>query len=129
MVVGGGKVAQRQAEALEEILGDRIAGGQINAKKGDSVRLKRIPVTLAGHPIPDEDSVAGAQRIVEIERSCEAGRYRFSVPFRRRHRVDRIACARHQPGRPADGLPPALLRMRRGDAGCERGAQPTGRAS
>jgi glycerate-2-kinase len=71
-VVGGGKVAQRQAEALEEILGDRISDGQINAKKGDTVRLKRIPVTLAGHPIPDEDSVAGAQRIVEIEQ--RAGR-------------------------------------------------------
>ena len=72
-VVGGGKVAQRQAEALEEILGDRIAGGQINAKKGDTVRLKRIPVTLAGHPIPDQDSVAGARRIVEIERSARPG--------------------------------------------------------
>ena len=71
-VVGGGKVAQRQAEALEEILGDRISDGQINAKKGDTIRLKRIPVTLAGHPIPDEDSVAGAQRIVEIEQ--RAGR-------------------------------------------------------
>lgn len=69
-VVGGGKVAQRQAEALEEILGDRISDGQINAKKGDSIRLKRIPVTLAGHPIPDEDSVAGAQRIVALERQA-----------------------------------------------------------
>ncbi len=72
-VVGGGKVAQRQAEALEEILGDRITGGQINAKKGDTVRLKRVPVTLAGHPIPDADSVAGARRIVEIERNAKPG--------------------------------------------------------
>lgn len=72
-VVGGGKVAQRQAEALEEILGDRISDGQINAKKGDTIRLKRIPVTLAGHPIPDEDSVRGAQRIVEIERRARRG--------------------------------------------------------
>ena len=69
-VVGGGKVAQRQAEALEAILGDRITGGQINAKKGDTIRLKRIAVTLAGHPIPDEDSVAGSRRIVEIERQA-----------------------------------------------------------
>lgn len=72
-VVGGGKVAQRQAEALEEILGDLITDGQINAKKGDTIRLKRIPVTLAGHPIPDEDSVRGAQRIVEIERRARRG--------------------------------------------------------
>ena len=72
-VVGGGKSAQRMAEALEDILGDRITEGQINAKKGDSVRLKRINVTLAGHPLPDEDSVAGAQRIIEIERKAKKG--------------------------------------------------------
>lgn len=72
-VVGGGKVAQRQAEALEEILGDRISDGQINAKKGDTIRLKRIPVTLAGHPIPDEESVAGARRIVALEQQARRG--------------------------------------------------------
>lgn len=71
-VVGGGKVAQRQAEALEDILGDRITAGQINAKKGDTIRLRRIPVTLAGHPLPDEESVTGARRIVEIERQARA---------------------------------------------------------
>ena len=72
-VVGGGKAAQREAEALESILGDRITGGQINAKKGDSIRLKRINVTLAGHPMPDAESIAGARRIYEIERSTKKG--------------------------------------------------------
>ena len=72
-VIGGGKVAQRQAEALEDLLGDRITEGHIVAKKGDSVRLKRIAVTLAGHPLPDEDSVLGAQRIVEIARKARHG--------------------------------------------------------
>lgn len=72
-VVGGGKSAQRMAEALEDTLGDLISEGQVNAKKGDSVRLKRIHVTLAGHPLPDEDSVAGARRIIEIERKAKKG--------------------------------------------------------
>ncbi len=72
-VVGGGKAAQRMAEAIEHILGDRITDGQVNAKKGDSVRLKRINVTLAGHPIPDADSVAGSQRIYEIEKRAKKG--------------------------------------------------------
>jgi len=72
-VLGGGKAAQRQAQALEDILGDRIAGGHVNAKKGDTVRLKRIGVTLAGHPIPDEDSVEGARKIVEIARRARKG--------------------------------------------------------
>ena len=72
-VVGGGKAAQREAEAVEHVLGDRITEGHINAKKGDTIRLKRIEVTLAGHPIPDEDSVAGARRIFEIEQKARKG--------------------------------------------------------
>ena len=72
-VVGGGKAAQRQAKAIEDVLGDLITEGHINAKKGDSVYLERIEVTLAGHPIPDEDSVAGARRILEIEKKATKG--------------------------------------------------------
>ncbi len=72
-VIGGGKAAQRQAEALEDTLGDLVTEGQVNAKKGDTARLKRIKVTLAGHPIPDEDSVQGAQRIMDIERKARKG--------------------------------------------------------
>ena len=78
-VVGGGKAAQRMAEGLEDVLGDLITAGQINAKKGDSVRLKRIPVTLAGHPLPDQDSVRGSQRIVEIERQARRGDIVFQI--------------------------------------------------
>jgi len=72
-VIGGGKAAQRQAEAVEDVLGDLITDGHLNAKKGDDIRLKRIGVTLAGHPIPDEDGVEGAKRILEIERKAKKG--------------------------------------------------------
>jgi glycerate-2-kinase len=65
-LLGGGKAAQRQAKALEDVLGDLITEGQVNAKKGDRVVLTHAHVTLAGHPNPDEDSVIGAQRIVDI---------------------------------------------------------------
>ncbi len=72
-VTGGGKAAQRQAKAIEDVLGDLITEGHVNAKKGDEVVLKRIEVTLAGHPMPDEDSVAGAKRILEIECKAKKG--------------------------------------------------------
>ena len=72
-VVGGGKAAQRQAEAIEDVLGDLITDGHLNAKKGDEIRLKRIGVTLADHPIPDANSVEGARRILEIERKAKKG--------------------------------------------------------
>jgi len=65
-VVGGGKAVQRQAKAFEDVLGDRITAGHICIKKGEHVELKRIGVTLAGHPLPDRDSVEGASRIYEI---------------------------------------------------------------
>ncbi|MGI6367621.1 MAG: DUF4147 domain-containing protein [Anaerolineae bacterium] len=65
-LIGGGKAAQRQAKALEDVLGDRITAGHVNAKKGDKVVLTHATVSLAGHPEPDEESVRGARRIVEI---------------------------------------------------------------
>ncbi|MFO7697384.1 MAG: DUF4147 domain-containing protein [Anaerolineae bacterium] len=72
-LVGGGKAAQRQAKALEDVLGDLIVEGHVNAKKGDSLVLKHATVSLAGHPNPDEESVIGAQRIMDIERKAKKG--------------------------------------------------------
>jgi len=72
-VVGGGKAVQRQAEALEDILGDLITEGHICIKKGSPVNLKIIGVTLAGHPLPDKDSVAGASRIMKIMEKAGKG--------------------------------------------------------
>jgi len=72
-VVGGGKAAHRMAKAMEDVLGDRITESHINAKKGEPRWCKRIEVTFAGHPIPDEDSVSGAKRILEIEKKAKKG--------------------------------------------------------
>jgi glycerate 2-kinase len=65
-VVGMGKGAFPIAEALESILGDRLFSGLVVVKKGEKRRLKRITITEGGHPIPDENSVAGARKILEI---------------------------------------------------------------
>ncbi len=70
---GGGKAVQRMAQAVEDRLGGLITDGQINAKKGEPRRLTRVPVTFAGHPIPDEDSVAGAQRKHVLEAQVQSG--------------------------------------------------------
>ena len=56
-VVDGTGAPKRRADV--GIMGDRITEGQVNTKKGDDLLCKRIHVTFAGHPIPDEDSVAG----------------------------------------------------------------------
>lgn len=66
LVIGAGKGLQRVAQALEDVLGERLSGGHIIDKKGHPVILKRIEVTLGGHPVPDMDCVRGCQRIVEL---------------------------------------------------------------
>jgi len=78
-LVGGGKAAQRMAHAIEDVLGDLIVDGQLNAKKGEPRLLRRVPLTFAGHPLPDEDSVAGARRIMEIEQKARKGDLVFFV--------------------------------------------------
>jgi glycerate 2-kinase len=66
IVIGGGKASARMGQALEEILGDRIAGGWINTKDGHSVPLKTITVNECGHPVPDERGIYGARRIIDL---------------------------------------------------------------
>ena len=65
-VIGAGKAVQRQALALEDLLGDRLTAGAIIVKKGEGSLLRRIEVTEGTHPVPDEQCVAGAKKMVEI---------------------------------------------------------------
>ncbi|HQG31779.1 MAG TPA: glycerate kinase [Deltaproteobacteria bacterium] len=60
-VLGIGKAAPRMAKALEEILGDRISEGAVITKYGYAEELERVRVIEAGHPVPDEKSVLGAE--------------------------------------------------------------------
>jgi hydroxypyruvate reductase len=65
-VVGGGKAGAPMAQAIEEILGDRITAGLVNVKYGYTAPTRLIELNQAGHPIPDEKGVAGTQRMVEL---------------------------------------------------------------
>lgn len=65
-VFGAGKGVQRVAKAIEEVLGDRLAGGHVIGKHGDEIILEKVGVTLGGHPVPDEYCAVGCQRILEV---------------------------------------------------------------
>lgn len=67
-VVGGGKASGLMAEALEEILGDRLAGGALNVPHETLGRYKtrRIRLQGASHPVPDEAGVEGTRRILDL---------------------------------------------------------------
>ncbi len=68
LVAGFGKAALPMAQAIEQILLDRITKGVIITPYGTGSRLNRIDVTEAGHPIPDTRGVYGAHQITEMLR-------------------------------------------------------------
>ncbi|MEO9294680.1 MAG: DUF4147 domain-containing protein [Nitrososphaera sp.] len=71
-VVGAGKATAAMAEALYEMLGSRVSAGAINVppKKGN-FKNDAIVVTHASHPVPDENGVRGAKKILDIVRKAD----------------------------------------------------------
>lgn len=69
-VVGAGKATAPMAAAIEELLGDSIAEGLIIVKYGHTCPLKKINIVEAGHPVPDQNGVEGAERILEIAKKA-----------------------------------------------------------
>jgi hydroxypyruvate reductase len=71
-VVGAGKATAAMAQAVERILGKRIAAGFINVKSGHTAKLRFIEQNECGHPIPDAAGVRGAERIAAMAREATA---------------------------------------------------------
>jgi glycerate 2-kinase len=65
-IVGAGKAGASMAAAAEQVLGNRITQGLVNVKYGHVAKLKRIELQQCGHPVPDQQGVAGAKRIADI---------------------------------------------------------------
>jgi len=72
-ILGGGKASGFMAEALEEILEDRIEEGVIVVPRGTASKhkLKRIKLHESSHPIPDRSSMIGAKKILELAEKAE----------------------------------------------------------
>ena len=78
-VVGAAKGVQRAALAMEEVLGDALTGGHVIGKHGDGVLCKKIGVTLAGHPVPDQCCVEGCEKIAALARDITSRDLVFTI--------------------------------------------------
>ena len=67
-VIGGGKASGYMAKAMEEVLDERINEGIVIVPHGTAgfSKTKIIKIHEASHPIPDENSVEGAKKIMEL---------------------------------------------------------------
>jgi hydroxypyruvate reductase len=71
-VLGAGKAGATMAQAVEDILADRIGPGLVVVKDGYSRPTTRIPVVEAGHPIPDTRGLSAAARLLGLAREATA---------------------------------------------------------
>jgi glycerate 2-kinase len=71
-VLGAGKAAASMAVACEEILKKRITQGLIITKYGHSRKLSRIKTIEAGHPLPDQAGLEGAQQVATLLKMSQA---------------------------------------------------------
>jgi hydroxypyruvate reductase len=65
-LIGTGKASASMAQAIEKIFGDRITKGVITTKYGHLLPLKKTEVIECGHPIPDENGIKGAKKILSV---------------------------------------------------------------
>jgi hydroxypyruvate reductase len=65
-VVGAGKASAGMAQAVEQVLGERVTAGTVNVKYGYVAPTRYITLHQAGHPLPDENGVTGTRRMADL---------------------------------------------------------------
>ena len=70
-VIGGGKASGSMAEAVEQILGNRITDGLVNVPHGSKNKTSKIKLRGANHPVPDEAGVEGTRSMLDMVEHAE----------------------------------------------------------
>ncbi len=81
LIVGAGKASIPMADAVAEVLRDRLTGGVVITKYQHTDRSlpSTIRVHEAGHPVPDQNSISGARDIQDRLRDVTARDLVFCV--------------------------------------------------
>jgi len=66
LVVGAGKASGAMAQAVEDVLGERVTAGLVSIKDGYTAPTTRIELRQAGHPVPDARGREAAERMVSL---------------------------------------------------------------
>ena len=72
IVVGMGKAGAPMAQAIEELVGDKIDAGAVTVKYKHTAPTRKIKINEAGHPLPDANGVRATQEIVSLLRDVSA---------------------------------------------------------
>ena len=69
VLVGIGKASIKMGAAVESLLGDRVKRGILVTDRRSKINV-RSEVIVAGHPLPNANSVLAGARVVELVQSC-----------------------------------------------------------
>jgi len=72
-VIGAGKASALMAAEVEKVLGDKITAGHVVVKYGHACPTRRVKITEAGHPVPDENGFLATKEIIDICRKAGEG--------------------------------------------------------
>jgi glycerate 2-kinase len=72
VVVAIGKAAAMMAAAAESVLRSRIDAGVVVAQAPGAVPLRRLPLLITSHPLPDERGMRAAHHVEMLARGLEA---------------------------------------------------------
>ncbi len=65
-IIGAGKAGAAMARAMEKVLPIPVTDGVVVVKYGHGLPLGRVRLIEAGHPVPDENSLAGSREILAV---------------------------------------------------------------
>jgi glycerate 2-kinase len=69
ILIGIGKASLQMGHAVEALLGARLTRGLLVTNRRESLRLKS-EIIVAGHPVPDAQSLRAGKRAIEILANC-----------------------------------------------------------
>ena len=73
-VAAVGKAAWQMGKTVSEVLGSRIKAGIVITKHGyGKGAIERLEVYEAGHPVPDDDSYAATEKVLELVKPLGEG--------------------------------------------------------
>ncbi len=65
-IIGAGKASAYMAQAMEDLLGNRISSGCVTVKYDHGVPCQIVKIREAGHPLPDENALQATEEILKI---------------------------------------------------------------
>ncbi len=70
LVLGAGKASAAMAQAVEDILADRLSDGLVVVKDGYARPTRKVRIMEAGHPVPDDRGQAAAAELLRLAESA-----------------------------------------------------------